>query len=375
MKNVIKHLTVLFILSLGFSTLLAQDIEQLYEQAKSALLQGDYQNAYSLIADAQQRIQLDPNLDPNGAYDKKLLPRLEKAADNMAAMARALDTLYQHSQTGLVFPELPPSREAVEQYTTMVKEMSQKIQVQRDSILAVYELDPEFREAVRKINNYTQVEQLASTGIIQQLSEKFSGFAAVLTDSLKSIDERYKNLTAQLEKMKKSSTAGKAEMEKLQKQLTQLSRERLNYMTTISDMLVAEPAAENEQMRAALIDNNIENVFSGVIQNEIKRLQTISEIDSAGYKELLKQLDRVKNYNRIFTRNNIAQDQSTLLIQYEAAIRNLNVLSPQKFNFWLWIVLPLAIILLAVIIYLLTGRKSRKPPTVASPPAGVKPTV
>jgi len=365
MKNVIRFWIVFFILLLGYN-LLAQDIEELYEQAKSALLLGDYRKASTMIADAQQRILLDPNLDPNAAYAKKLLPRLEKTADNMAEIAKALDALYQNIQPSIVFPDLPPSREAVDQYTSQAKSASQQLLTRRDSILASYELDPEFRESIRKIEVYTQVEHLASVGIIQQLSGKFTQIASVLADSLKSVDKRYRDLTAQLEKMKKSATAGKTEREKLQKQLAQLSQERLNYMNTISEMLIGEPKPENEQMRTALIDNNIENVFSGVIRNEIKRVQEITEIDSSGYKELVKQYDRVKNYNRIFSKNNISADQANLLIQYEAAIKGVKVIVPEKFNIWLWVVLPLAVIFLIVIIYLLTTRKSQKP---ASPPA------
>ncbi len=370
MKNVNKIAIVLLILFLG-STLLAQDIEQLYEQARSSLLAGDYQKAAALVADAQQRIQLDPNLDPNGAYTKKLLPRLEQAADNMSEIAKALDTLYQTTQTGMVLPDLPPSTEAVNQYTTLVKDKSRQLLAKRDSILASHELDPEFREAIRKVQNYTQVEQYATSGIIQQLSDKFTVIAVVLTDSLKSLDLRYQELTAQLEKMKKSATASRADRDKLQAQLTQLSQERLNYMNTISEMLIGEPTPENEQMRTALINNNLENVFSSVIQNETSRVQTLEQVDSTGYKELVKQFDRLKNYNQIFVKNNIAQDQAGLLIQYEAAIKNVKVLTPTKFNFWLWIILPLAIIMLVIIIYriLKIVPKGSEPP----PPPAAKP--
>jgi chromosome segregation ATPase len=374
MKNVIKISIVLFILILGYN-LPAQDIEQLYEQAKSALLQGDYAKASTLVADAQQRIQLDPNLDPNGAYTKKLLPRLEQAADNMEEIAKALDALYTSTQSGLVFPDLPPSLEAVQQYTTMVKEASQQLLARRDSILASHELDPEFREAVRKVPNYSQVEQLATSGIIQQLSDKFAHIAVALTDSLKSIDKRYQDLTAQLEKMKKSATAGRAEREKLQQQLTQLSQERLNYMNTISEMLIGEPTPENQQMRAALIDNNLETVFSNVIQNETKRVQEIGEVDSSGYKELVEQYDRLQNYNQVFIKNNIVRDQSELLAKYQAAINGVKVLGPAKFKLWLWILLPfLAIVLLLVIIYVQINRKSKNT-TLTPPPPAVKPTV
>ncbi len=370
MKNVNKVAAVLLILFLG-STLFAQDIEQLYEQARSTLLAGDYQRAAALIADAQQRIQLDPNLDPNGAYTKKLLPRLEQAADNMAEIAKALDALYQSTQTGTVLPELPPSPEAVDQYTALVKDASQQLLTKRDSILASHELDPEFREAIRKVQSYAQVEQLATTGIIQQLSDKFTYMAVAFTDSLKSLDLRYQELTAQLEKMKKSATASRAERDKLQAQLTQLSQERLNYMNTISEMLIGEPTAENEQMRTALINNNLENVFSSVIQNETNRVQQLEQVDSTGYKELVKQFDRLKNYNQIFLKNNIAQDQAGLLIQYEAAIKNVKVLTPTKFNFWLWIILPLAIIMLAIIIYRIIKLVPKEPNT--PPPPAPKP--
>ena len=371
MKNAIKILTVFFILILGYN-LPAQDIEQLYKQAKSALLDGDYAKASTMVADMQQRIQLDPNMDPNGAYTKKLLPRLEQAADNMEEIAMALDALYKNTQSTLVFPELPPSADAVQQYTDMVKKASQQLLTRRDSILASHELDPEFREAVRKVQTYSQVEQLATSGIIQQLSDKFAGIAVVLTDSLKSIDKRYQDLTAQLEKMKKSATTNRAEREKLQKQLAQLSQERMNYMNTLSEMLIGEPTPENQQLRSALIDNNVGTVFNGVIQNEIKRVQDISEVDSAGYKELVKQYERLRNYNQIFIKNNITEDQSVALAKYLAAVNGVKVLSPTKFNFVLWILIPfLAIVILLIIYYFWINRGTKK----ATPPPASKPSV
>jgi hypothetical protein len=168
--------------------------------------------------------------------------------------------------------------------------------------------------------------------------------------------------------MKKSATASRAERDKLQAQLTQLSQERMNYMNTISEMLIGEPTPENEQMRSALINNNLENVFSSVIQNETKRVQDTEQVDSTGYKELVKQYDRLRNYNQIFVKNNIAQDQAGLLMQYEAAINKVKVFQPAKFNFWLWIILPLALIMLAIIVYRIikiTPKESNTPP----PPA------
>lgn len=365
MKSVLSKLLILTALLLA-QTLMAQDIQDLYDDAKQALLNGNFEIALNKISEAKTQIMIDPNLDPNGAFMNKLLPKVENAANNMAGASKALEELYAAIQASLTFPDLAPSKEAVDQYTQLAKKASSDLMAKRDSILAAYELDPEFREALRNTPGFTQIEQLASVGVMEKLSEKFVKIAVVLTDSLKSIDTRYKTVEAKLEKMKKAATAGKVEHDKLQKQLAELSQERLNYMSTISEMLVGEASAENPQMRMTLMESNVENVFSGVIMSEIKRVKEITEIDSVGYKQLMKNYQRMKNYNAIFAKNNISQDQTVLLAKYEAAIKAVNVEEPGKYKVVLYLAIGVVVLVLLFAFYKF-GASKKKPTDV--PPA------
>jgi len=64
MKNAIKILFIsLFIFCLS---LYAQDLQEVYSDAKAALLEGDVEGALLQISVAHALIDEDPNVDPNG---------------------------------------------------------------------------------------------------------------------------------------------------------------------------------------------------------------------------------------------------------------------------------------------------------------------
>jgi len=308
----------------------AQDIQSLYEEAKESLLSGDYQAALDKVSAAKAEIASDPNLDPNGTYMNRLLPKIESAGNSMAEIAKALEELYSSTQTELVFPELAPTREAVDQYILHAKNASERLLAKRDSIFSRFALAPEYREALRNTFQQRQIEQLATTGIMDKLSEKLAGIVGVLSDSIRAINDRSKWLESRLAQMKKSAASSSADRAKLEQRLAELSQERMSYVNTISEMLAGETTAENQQMRSVLMDQNIGDVFGNVIMSEVKRVQEISVIDSAGYRELMKGYDRLEKYNRIFAKNNVAGDQSALLAQYLAAIKNIKVVEPGR---------------------------------------------
>ena len=67
MKNVINLIIIygcLFLMDLLF----AQDINEIYNQAKEALMEGDYNEALLKVNGARTLIMVDPNLDPNEVY-------------------------------------------------------------------------------------------------------------------------------------------------------------------------------------------------------------------------------------------------------------------------------------------------------------------
>jgi hypothetical protein len=359
MKNAVNKLLILVAL-LWASLVLAQDVQELYDAAKGALLNGDYSTALVKISDAKAQIAMDPNLDPNGAFADKLLPRLENAANALASVTNALEALYNSTQTELMFPDLAPSVEAVNQYTQQAKSASEQLLAKRDSILSSYELEPEFNNALRNTPAFKQIEQLASAGIVDKLSEKFNKIAFVLTDSIKSINSRYQTLASNLEKMKKSAAASQAERKKLEGQLAALSQERTNYMNAISEILAGEAVTENEQTRMILLDQNLDTVFGNAIETEIKRVQAISEADSAGYRELLKNYERIKQYNQVFAKNNVTGDQSARIARYEAAIKNVKVVQPGGRNYLLYLGIAVAGIILIFIIYKIIGSVKTK---------------
>lgn len=376
MKSAMSKLMIFAVL-LTAQVISAQDIQELYEGAKHALLNGNYQAALDRVAQAQKQIAGDSNLDPNGVFKNRLLPKIENTANTMAAMVKALEELYRSTQAALVFPDLSPSREAVDQFTLQAKNTGEQLLTQRDRIVSGDELDPEFRDALRKTPQFKQIEQLASIGIIEKLSQKLSALVGTLTDSIKSINDRYNATASSLEKMKKSAAAGKAEQEKLEKQLAMLSQERLNYMMTISEMLVGEATEENQQVRMLLTDENIDNVFSNVIVAEIERIRTLTEVDSAGYKELMANYERIKNYNQIFVKNTVTKDQSALLANYETAIRNVRVVVPDKSRLILYLAISVGVVILLFIVLrvrvIFTSRKEKpqKPQPQASHGGGV----
>jgi hypothetical protein len=360
MKNAVSKLLILVVL-LWAQFVLAQDVQELYDAAKQALLNGDYITALTKISDAKAQIEMDPNLDPNGVFKNKLLPKIENAANAMANIASALEELYNSTQTELVFPDVSPFTEVVNQYTQQAKTASEQLLAKRDSILANYELDPEFREALRNNPAFKQIEQLASAGIVEKLSQKFTEFVLVLTDSINAINSRYQTIVANLEKMKKAATANKAERKKLEEQLAALSQERTNYMNAISEILMGETAAKNDQIQMILMDKNLDNVFSSAISSEIQRVEAISEVDSVGYRELLNNYDRMKKYNEIFAKNSVTGDQSALLERYEAAIKNVKVVQPAGRNYLLYLAIVVAGLILIFVIYkIVVSLKTKK---------------
>ncbi|MCU0645262.1 MAG: hypothetical protein MUC94_13525 [bacterium] len=350
MKNAISKLLILVVL-LWTQSVMAQDIQDIYDSAKASLLDGNYITALTKISDAKAQIVMDPQLDPNGVFNTRLLPKLEATANSMANIGSALEALYNTAQTESIFPDLSPSLEAVNQYSQYARNTSEQLIAKRDSILSSFELDPEFRDALRNTPAFKQIEQFASAGIVEMLSEKFTDIVLVLTDSINSINFQYETVVANLEKMKKSATASKAERKKLEDQLAALSQERTNYMTAISEILVGETSAKNDQVQMILMDKNLDNVFYSAITSEIQRVEAIGEVDSVGYRELQKNYDRMKKYNEIFAKNNVTGDQSALLARYEAAIKNVKVIQPAQPNYLLYFGIAAAGLILIYVIY------------------------
>lgn len=354
---------IIILLVLLAPVLYAQDVQDLYEQAKDALKAADYQTCLDKVAAAKAEISRDAKLDPNGVFMKRLLPEVEVNGQNMAAIMLALEELYDASQGEIAFSDHGLSQDAVAAYYLEARTASDELQRKRDEILSSRDLAPEYRNALLKAPVLTRIEKLASTGIMEKLTAKFSQMVGVLTDSLITIDNRYKMAEARLVKLQKSAAASKQEIEKIKSQMAQLNTERLSYINTISEMLAGEASAEMEPIRVALSENQVDDVFRGVIESEIRRVQGITAVDSAGYKELMKDYDRIRNYNRIFAKNSIAPDQTALLASYEAAIKAIKIEEPKKTNLtMLYILAGLLLLLILIAIIKLSSGKKQSPP-------------
>ena len=350
MKNAASKLFLLAAL-IWTQSVVAQDIQEIYDAAKGSLRKGDFIAALTKISDAKARIAADPKLDPNGVFNNRLLPRLEHAAIVTANFATAMEQLYQATQTELAFDDVPLTADAVNQYAQQTRQVSEQLLAKRDSILSSIPLDPEFRDALRNTPAFRQIEQLAVAGIIEKLATKFSGFVSLLTDSINAVNSRYQSLAANLEKMKKEARASKAERKKLEDQLAALSQERSNYMNAISEILMREATATDDQVQMVLMDKNLDNVFAGAITSEIERVEAIGETDSAGYRALLNNYEQMKKYNEIFAKNNVTGDQSALLARYEAAIKNIKLTQPAKRNYLLYLGIAVAVLILIFAAY------------------------
>jgi predicted transcriptional regulator len=363
MKNANRW--ILLLLVLAAPLLYAQDVQELYEQAKEALKSADYQTCLDKVAAAKAEISQDAKLDPNGVFMKRLLPEVETNGQNMASIMLALEELFENSQSGVTFADLGLTQEAVNSYFEQARDASDELQRKRDEILASRDLAPEYKTALLRAPILARIEKLASTGIMEKLTARFSQMVGVLTDSLAAVDNRYRMAEARLAKVQKSAAASRQEIEKIKGEMAKLNAERLSYINTISEMLAGEASAEMEPIRVALSENQVDDVFRGVIESEIRRVKGITLIDSVGYKELLKDYDRIRNYNRIFAKNSIAPDQAALLASYEAAIKAVPVEEPKRTNWtMIYIIAGVFLVLLLITLYKLSsGSKKEKPPT------------
>jgi hypothetical protein len=368
MKNVTK---ILFI-SLIFVCLplFAQDLQEVYSDAKAALLEGNVDEALLQISVAHALIDEDPNVDPNGNFKNKLLPKLEETANKMNDAILALEELNINSQEQMIVDSLGSDMESVSAYADLAKTVSNSTIAKRDSILALYDLDAQFAEALRKSPVYRQMDQFVTQGIMDTLSGKFVMIAGDFTNDLNRLNENFKKLSDELNKMKKSASANRSEIKKLEKELEEVSRERLNYMNAISQMLKGEGASENAELNAQFLENNVEGIFTEMIQTEIERINALAEVDSATYKDLMENYKSIKEYNAIILKNNISSDQSELLAQYERAIRNLNVVAEEQYNPYLIGGIIGGIVIIFLLVYLLSRSKGTAKPEKpeASPP-------
>ena len=368
MKNAIK---VFFIGLVFFSlSLFAQDLQEVYSEAKSALLEGNVEEALLQISVAHALIDEDPNLDPNGNFKNKLLPKLEETANKMDAAIKALEELNINSQEQMVIDSLASDMESVSAYADLAKNVSSSTLAKRDSILALYDLDAQYAEALRKSTAYQQMDRFVTQGIMDTLSGKFVFIAGEFTENLNRLNANFKKVSDELNKMKKSASANRSEIKKLEKELEEVSRERLNYMNAISQMLKGEGATENAELNAQFLENNVEGIFTEMIQTEIDRIKGLAEVDSATYKELMHNYEKINEYNAIFLKNSISADQSELLGQYERAIRNLNVVAEEKYNPYLIGGIIGGIVFIFLLVYLLSRSKGTAKPEEpeASPP-------
>ena len=202
MKNAIK---VLFIGLVFFSlSLFAQDLQEVYSEAKSALLEGNVEEALLQISVAHALIDEDPNIDPNGNFKNKLLPKLEDTANKMDAAIKALEELNINSQEQMVIDSLASDMESVSAYADLAKNVSSSTIAKRDSILALYDLDAQYAEALRKSTAYQQMDRFVTQGIMDTLSGKFVFIAGEFTENLNRLNANFKKVSDELNKMKKS---------------------------------------------------------------------------------------------------------------------------------------------------------------------------
>lgn len=334
--------------------IIAQDIQSIYEECKNALLKGEYAYALDRIADAHKLIESDPNLDPNQVFSNRLLPALEVNAINMGEIFKSLNKLYNDYSSKSVLSELPPGMEAVQKYNQEAQKFATELLNKREIIFNSFELDAIYRDVVRNAETAKKIEQMASVMVVQMLSQKYQGVVTDLVDSLKFINEQFNLAQAKLEKLSTTSTTNRGEIRKMQSELSHLSQERLNYVNALTQMLMSESNTDIIPLRQALIENQVESVFTNMIKTETKRLVTISFIDSTGYKELMKEFERMQSYNQIFMQNKIAEDKSPLLLQYQKTLRAIKIHEPSKINWQLIYVLLVAV---GVIIGLFLVRK------------------
>jgi len=210
MNNAIKILT--FFLLLFSFCLYAQNVQDAYQDAKSALLKGNIEEAKLQISIAYAMIEEDPNLDPNGNFKNRLLPNLEQTANNMSEIINALEELQKESREKISVHDLPPTMESVKTYTRTAKNVGDSLIHQRDSIFVQYELDPEYIEALRKNSLFQQTDQFVTQGIMDSLSQTFTVIADEMTDSLNQLNAEFKRISANLEKLKKSASASSADI-------------------------------------------------------------------------------------------------------------------------------------------------------------------
>jgi hypothetical protein len=258
--------------------------------------------------------------------------------------------------------------ESVNTYTQLAKNVSNSIMERRDSILALYELDAQYSEALRRNTVYQQIDQFVSQGIMDSLSQKFTVIASGLTDNLNRLNENFKKVSAELEKIKKSASANRAERKKLEQELEMISQERMNYLNAISEMLMGGASPESPQLNSQFLDNNVEGIFTEMIQSEIKRIQGLTEVDSATYKDLMKNYNLIKSYNEIFLKNSISADQSELLAQYERTIKNIKVVQSERFNPIIIGSIIAGILLILILVFILSRSKSNPKSEVKAPP-------
>jgi len=139
-------------------------------------------------------------------------------------------------------------------------------------------------------------------------------------------------------------------------------------MNAISEMLVGEASIENPQLSTQYLGDNVESIFTEMVRSEIERIQSLTEIDSAMYKDLMKNYELIRQYNRIFLKNNISSDQSQLLAEYEAALGNIKVVKGTTYDPIL-IGGIVALLLIIIMIYLMrrpkreTGKKTPPSPS------------
>ncbi len=351
-----KALLLLFLLT---AVLAAQDVQELYDEAREALLAADPAAAERKVDLAMKLLEEDPRLDPNGLFRKKLLPKIKSDAAAMAAALQVFDELTREEQASLAFPDLPPTAAAVGKYAETAKEASERALRRRDQLVEAANLSPEYREALRRSAACRRLEAWAGEGVIDALAEKIGALADALIDSLRAADRRYAELQKQLARLKSSTASSRGEIEKLRKQVDELSAERLKYIDTLAQMLQADLPADVKPVKIAMAERNVGSVFRGVVQSEIKRVRETKEIDAASYRQMQEGYERLVRYHKVFVENGLSADQTALLKEYKSALDRMHVVKHRKWDSKMYLTVMISVALV-VIVGLLIRQKKRE---------------
>ena len=310
-------------LTLGITCLNASpkveaDPHELYERARDFLADGELRAAATSLTRLKTLIAERPDWDPEGVFDKELLPPLFDRLNRLQGVARKLDEFTVRSLEDLEPPDIKKDISTVRDYTEWATSVIERLRGEREGIIASALSNPEERAFLTHTESYVRTERLLEIEVLKRMADTAGDDILGLLGGdpeLESVLVRFRQLKRELMKIV-------ADRDQLDHDV-KVSRDRTDVVLRVLAGVVTDDAALGTGPGGRPL--GVAALFPRFLDERLTALSGRTSLTKEEHDALLADLDRYTRYNRVLHDAGFGQDQGARIEALAKAVAGLPV--------------------------------------------------